>query len=146
VWSLAASFLILLSVSGIVMFTNSNSETEVIAKNNIETESPFVPQIKQAEEKSLLHIMGKLKLVEPIRNRLFNRNDSIAFVWTSNVVAETNLVIENQKTGMVVYRERIKVDARRYTLGKNFLPEGEYAWYIDGFPGKEKFRVISGAK
>ena len=146
VWSLAASFLILLSVSGIVMFTDNIRKSEIIAKNTIETGSPLVPQIKQAEEKGSLYIMGELRLAEPIRNRLCNRNDSIVFTWTSDVVAETNLVIENQKTGTVVYRERIKVDARKFTLGKNFLTEGEYIWYIDGFLGKETFRVVSGTK
>ena len=143
VWSIAASFLILLSVSGIVMFSNLNGDQIPIVKN---TESPIVPRIKQVEEKASLHIMGELKLIMPIQNKLCNMNDSIVFIWNSDVDAETNLTIENQKMGKMVYREKIKVNAQKFIMGKNFLPEGEYLWYIEGFPAKEKFSVTSGEK
>ena len=90
--------------------------------------------------------MGELKLVTPIQNKLCNRNDSIVFIWNSDVNAETNLTIENQKNGKTVYCERIKVNAQKFIMGKNFLPEGEYLWYIEGFPAKEKFSVTSSEK
>ena len=145
-WSIAASFLVLLSVSGIVVFTNRTGKETTIARNSNETESPIVPQIRQAEEKASVHFMGELKLNSPVQNKLCNRNDSIVFLWNSVVDAETNFIIENQKNGKTVYREKVKLNAKKFVLEKNFLPEGEYQWYIEGFPGKEKFKVVSGEK
>ena len=143
-WSIAASFLVLLSVSGIVMFTNRNTKESIQAKNSQETESPVVPQIKHAEEKASIHFYGALKLISPVSNQLCNRNDSIVFTWNSDVDADTHLTIENQINGKTVYREKIKIAAKRFVLEKKFLPEGEYSWYIEGFQVKEKFKVISG--
>jgi len=143
VWSIAASFLILLSISGIVIVTDRISKQVPIANNAEGIESPVVPQIKYAEEKASIHFKGELQMLSPIKNKLYNRSDSIVFAWKSEVDAETNLTIENQKNGKTVYREKIKVNAQKFVLEMNFLPEGEYLWYIEGFPGKEKFRVIT---
>lgn len=145
-WSIAASFLVLLSVSGIVMLSDQNFNQAPVVKNSNESEVPLVPQMKQAEEKASLHIMEQLELISPIRNKLCNRNDSIVFIWNLDVDIETNLTIINQKNGKTVYRETIKLNARKFILEKNFLPEGEYQWYIEGFPPKEKFSVISAEK
>jgi len=145
-WSIAASFLVLLSVSGIFVFTNRTGKETTIARNSKESESPMIPQIRQAEEKASIHIMGELKLISPILNQLCNKSDSIVFTWNSDVDAETNLTIENQKNGKTVYREKIKLNAKKFVLEKNFLPDGEYQWSIEGFPAKEKFKVVSGEK
>lgn len=144
VWSIAASFLILISVSGIVMLTDQNNKQAPIANNDKNTESQYVPQLKNAEEKASIHILGELKLISPANNKICNRNDSIVFVWNSDVDAASNLTIENQKTGKTMYREKIKIAAKRFVLERNFLPEGEYSWSIEGFQTKEKFKVISG--
>ena len=146
VWSIAASFLVLLSVSGIVMFSTRTSKETIQAKNSQETESPVVPQIKHAEEKASIHFYGALKLISPVSNQLCNRNDSIVFTWNSDVEAETNLTIENQNNEKTVYREKIKVNAQKFVLEKNFLHEGEYQWFLEGFPEKAKFKIVSGKK
>jgi len=146
VWSIAASFLVLLSVSGIVMFSTRTSKETIQAKNSQETESPVVPQIKHAEEKASIHFYGALKLISPVSNQLCNRNDSIVFTWNSDVEAETNLTIENQNNEKTVYREKIKVNAQKFVLEKNFLHEGEYQWFLEGFPEKAKFKIVSGEK
>jgi len=142
-WSIAASVLVLLSVSGIVVFTNQTSKETIQAKNSQKNESLVVPQIRHAEEKASIHFYGALKLISPISNQLCNRNDSIVFTWNSDVDADTRLTIENQMNGKTVYREKIKINAKRFVLEKKFLPEGEYSWYIEGFQVKEKFKVIS---
>ena len=103
----------------------------------------MIPQIRQAEEKASIHFMGELKLISPALNKLCNRNDSIVFLWNSVVDAETNFIIENQKNEKTVYREKIKIAAKRFVIEKEFLPEGEYQWYIEGFAGKAKFKVVS---
>lgn len=142
-WSVAASLLIILSISGIDLFNHyTTSPTEIVSTGQGH-ETQVVPHIKYAEEKASIHFMGELKMLAPNNNKLCNRNDSIVFTWGSNVDAESNLTIENQKNGKTVYREKVKVNAQKYVLEKDFLPEGEYQWYIEGFPGKEKFNVVS---
>lgn len=142
-WSAAASLLIILSVSGIVMFNRYPTTPSEIASTGQGTETQIVPYIKYAEEKASIHFKGELKMLAPIKSKLCYRNDSIVFAWNSDVDAETNLTIENQKSGKTVYREKVKVNAQKFIMEKNFLPEGEYQWFIEGFPGKEKFNVIS---
>jgi hypothetical protein len=143
VWSIAASFLVLLSVSGIFMLTDRDNKQVPMANNDNKTESQYVPQLKKAEEKASVHFMGELKLISPVQGKICNRNDSIVFLWISDLDATTNLTIENQKNGKTIYREKISITANRFVLKKDFLPEGEYLWYIEGFQMKEKFKVIS---
>ena len=143
-WSIAASFLVLLSVSGILVLTGPGSKQAQMANNDEKTESQYVPQLKQAEEKASVFFMGELKLISPVQGKLCNKNDSIVFLWNSDVDAISNLTIENQKSGKTIYREKIKIAAKRFVLEKKILPEGEYSWYIEGFQVKEKFKVILG--
>jgi hypothetical protein len=142
VWSIAASFLILVSISGIVMFTGQPDKQSSLANNSKGVETPLVPQIKQAEEKAYIHIMGTLKLIAPIKDERYNRSDSIVFKWETNAEAETYLFIGNQKEGKTIYREKIKLSDKRFILDKNFLPQGQYTWSIEGFESKEKFQVF----
>ncbi|MBV5313654.1 MAG: hypothetical protein JZU47_10185 [Prolixibacteraceae bacterium] len=143
VWSIAASFLVLLSASGILMLTDRDNKQVPMAKNDKKIESQYVPKLKQAEEKASVHFMGELKLISPVQGKICNRNDSIVFLWISDIDATTNLTIENQKNGKTIYRKKISIVAKRFVLEKDFLPEGEYSWYIEGFQMKEKFKVIS---
>ena len=96
VWSIAASFLILVSISGIVMFTGQSNKQSEMANNSKGAETQLIPQIKQAEEKGSIHIMGELKLIAPIKNERYNRADSIVFKWETNTKAETYLIIVSQ--------------------------------------------------
>ncbi len=140
-WSIAASFLVLVSISGIVMFNSQPGKQSDLADNAKVTETPLIPQIKLAEEKASLHIMGELKLIAPIKNELYSRADSIVFKWETDAEAETYLIIGSQKEGKTIYREKIKISDKRFVLDKNFLPQGQYIWSIEGFAAKEKFRV-----
>lgn len=142
VWSIAASFLILVSISGILMFTNQFDKQSDLANNTKEAETPLIPQIKQAEEKASIHILGELKLITPIKNELYNKADSIVFKWETDVEAETYMIIGSQKDGKTIYREKIKLSAKLFILDKNFLPQGQYTWSIEGFASEEKFRVF----
>lgn len=144
VWSIAASFLILISISGIVMFNSQPVKQSNMANNSKGAETPLIPQIKQADEKASIHIMGTLKLISPIKDEQYNRSDSIVFKWETDAVAETYLFIGSQKDGKTIYREKIKlsVGLGLFVLGKNFLPQGQYTWSIEGFAAKEKFRVV----
>ena len=142
-WSAAASLLIILSVSGIVVFNRFPTMPNEFVGTGQGIETQVVPRIKYAEEKVSIHFMGELKMLAPINNKRCSRNDSIVFTWSSNVDAETNITIDNQKDGKTVYREKIKVNAKKFVLEKNFLPEGEYQWFIEGFPEKGTFNVVS---
>jgi hypothetical protein len=143
VMSIAASLLLLISVSGVLMYSNRNNEQTTIAKNQKGTETTVVPQIKYAEEKASIHFNGELRIIAPVKNKNYSKNDSIVFTWNSQIDAETNIVIVNQKSGKTIFREKIKINSQKFILEKNFLPEGDYLWYIEGFPGKEKFKVVS---
>lgn len=143
VWSIAASFLILFSISGIVMFTNRPDNQSNLANNTKESQTPLIPQIKQAEEKASMHIVGELKLITPIKNELCNKADSIVFKWETNAEAETYLIIGNQKDGKTIYREKIRLSDKLFILDKNFLPQGQYIWSIEGFASEEKFQVFN---
>ncbi len=142
VWSIAASFLILVSISGIVMFTGQPDKQSDMANNSKGVETPLIPQIKQAEEKASIHIMGELKLIAPIKNELCSKADSIVFKWETDAEAETYLIIGSQKDGKTIYREKIKLSDKLFIQDKNFLPQGQYTWSIEGFAAKEKFRVF----
>ena len=142
VWSIAASFLILVSISGIVMFTSQSDKQSDLANNTKEAETPLIPQIKQAEEKASIHILGELKLITPIKNELYNKADSIVFKWETDAEAETYMIIGSQKDGKMIYREKIKLSDKLFILDKNFLPQGQYTWSIEGFASEEKFRVF----
>jgi peptide subunit release factor 1 (eRF1) len=141
VWSIAASFLILVSISGIVMFTGQSEKQSNLANNSKGAENPMVPKIKQADEKAKMHIMGKVKLISPIRDEIYSKLDSIIFKWETDADAETYLIIGSQKDGNTIYREKIKLSEKQYVLEKNFLPSGKYFWAIAGFPVKEKFSI-----
>lgn len=141
VWSIAASFLILVSISGIVKFNSQPVKQSDLANNSKGVETPLIPQIKQLEEKTSIYIMGELKLIAPIKNELYSRADSIVFKWETDAEAETYLIIGSQKEGKTIYREKIKISDKRFVLDKNFLPQGQYIWSIEGFAAKEKFRV-----
>ena len=146
IWSAAASIFILLSVSGIVIFNHYPATQIGMAEKSQGVETPVVPHIKFAEEKASIHFMDELKMLAPINNKTCNRNDSIVFTWLSKADAESNIIIENQNTGKTVYREKIKINSGKFVLEKNFLPEGKYQWSIEGFPGKEKFSIVSSEK
>lgn len=141
-WSIAASFLVLVSISGIVLFTDQPDNQSDLANNSKGTEKQIIPQIKQADEKAFLHIMGELKLMSPITNERYNRADSIVFKWETETEAETYLIIASQKDEKTIYREKIKLSDKRFILDKNFLPQGQYTWSVEGFAAKEKFRVF----
>ena len=143
IWSAAASMLVLLSVSGIVIFNRYPATQTGMADKHQGAETPVVPHLKYAEEKAAIHFLDELKMLAPINNKTCNRNDSIVFSWLSKADVESNLIIENQNTGKTVYREKIKINSGKFVLEKNFLPDGKYQWFIEGFPGKEKFRVVS---
>lgn len=143
VWSIAASFLILISVSGIIIFTGKSDIQAPISKNTESSNTQLIPQIKYAEEKASLHIAGKLKMISPIKNKLFRMNDSIIFTWNTDVVAKSKIIIEDQKSEKIIYRNSININALKFKLKKNTLPKGEYLWYIEGFPEKEKFMISS---
>lgn len=142
VWSIAASFLILVSIAGIVMYTGQPAKQSDLANNSKGVETPLIPQIKQAEEKASIQIMGELKLITPIKNDQYNRADSIVFKWETDTVAESYLIIGNQKDGKTIYREKIKLSDRQFILDKNFLPQGQYTWSIEGFVANGKFQVV----
>lgn len=142
VWSIAASFLILVSVSGIVMFTSQPGKQPGLADNAKGTETPLIPQIRQAEEKASINILGELKLITPIKNGLCSRADSIVFKWETDAETETYLIIGSQIDGKTIYREKIKLSDKLFILDKNFLQQGQYTWSIEGFMDKEKFQVV----
>lgn len=142
VWFIAASFLILVSISGIVLFTGQSAKQSNMANNSNGVETLLIPQIKQAEEKATIHIMGHVKLLAPIKNKLCDRADSIAFRWETDAEAETYIIIGSQKDGNTIYREKIKMLNKHFVLDKNFLPRGQYTWAIEGFSAKEKFGVF----
>lgn len=143
VWSVAASLLILISVSGIIIFTSKSALQTPISKNTESSKTQFSPQIKFAEEKALIHINGKLKMISPIKNKLFRMNDSIIFTWYTDVVTKSKIIIEDQKNGKTIYRNSIELNTLKFELKNNILPEGDYLWYIEGFPEKEKFKISS---
>lgn len=143
IWSAAASIFVLLSVSGIVIFNRyPATQTGIVGKSQ-GVETPIVPHIKFAEKKASIHYLDELKMLAPINNKTYTRNDSIVFSWHSKADAESNLIIENQNTEKTVYREKIKISSGKFVLEKKFLPEGKYQWFIEGFAGKEKFSVVS---
>lgn len=141
-WSVAASLLVILSVSGIVLISDHENNLSGITLNSDETGIQAVPQIKQAEEKASIHIMGHLKLIKPNKSMSCNGSDSIVFKWESDSNSQSHLIISNEKNEKIIYREKINLVDNQFILEKNFLPAGKYTWKIEGFDSKEQFEVI----
>lgn len=144
-WAAAASVMLLFAIPALFYFNNDSDQATKMAKGTHTEDSSKeiigTPQFKQAEEKATYGIADTLNLIAPIHNQKFSRKDSIVFRWKPALSDSTYIVIENGKSGLTVFREKLLTGKSDFTLEGGFLPEGAYRWYIHGTDKKEAFSV-----
>lgn len=142
----AASILILIGIPSFLYF-NGNSEHQSIPSNQIASldsihETEITPQFKSIEEKASFGKVDTIRLILPIHNNIYKNSDSIIFRWTPVLSDSTVITILNGKNGNAVFKEKVAKGKDQFILEKEFLPEGQYEWYLDGFPEIGKFNIV----
>ena len=138
-YSIAASFLIIATLSVTLFFSRDANPPGQVATNK---EGTITPRIKIPEEKASGGEIAKFVLLFPAGGIACSRNDSLVFHWSPALADSSFIIIGNEKSKNLVYREKLEPGKISFKLDRHFLPVGEYNWQVEGFPEKQKFRVV----
>lgn len=141
-----ASVLILIGIPAFLYFNGDFNKKSSITSETTSTDSLQdiigIPQFKTAEEKASFGVVDSVKLISPVKNQVFNQNDSAIFCWKPGLPDSTFIVITAVKNKQVIFREKIVKGRQFFYLENNFLPTGEYQWFLEGYSIKEEFKII----
>jgi hypothetical protein len=145
-YAAAASILILIAIPVFLYFSGDFKQKSpaVVETNSSDSLNEIIgiPQFKTAEEKASFGIVDSLKLITPVNNKPFSRNDSVVFRWSPALSDSTYIIIQNGMSEQAVFKEKVANGKDQFILEKGFLPEGQYEWFIEGNPYVGKFRII----
>ena len=143
IYSLAASFTLLIAIPGIIFLTKQLDNTANTANNKEQHgEKRYKTHIELQENKSSINYLDTIILVSPINDSLIRTNDSIIFKWAPPIKSDENLIIENRINGKIIIDRKITNGIESYRIPAQFLPEGEYSWYFKRLSTKGSFRII----
>jgi len=132
---------VILITGGLLVFQN-NFEDFRFAKLFGNKDQISGPQIMDQEEKASFGKLDSLIFVSPISDKKLTNNDSVIFCWKPGLPNATFIVIKSAKNNSVVYKEKIIQGRHFFYLENNFLPAGEYWWYLEGFKTKGYFKIV----
>lgn len=136
-FSIAASVLIVVSLSVVYIFTGENKQSGQVAEN----EKPLVPKIKLPEEKASGGVITTVTLLSPANDTICKRNDNIIFKWNPSLKDSSTFIIIDIVSQKQVFKQKIAPMESSYMLNKKSLSVGSYQWYINEHNKKEKFRI-----
>jgi len=139
-YSIAASFFVITFLSVVLLYSRVGNHPEHVVDNEEET---ITPRFKIPEEKASAGTIAKFVLLFPAGGIACSRNDSLVFHWSPALADSSFIIIGNEKSKNLVYREKLEPGKISFKLDRHFLPVGEYNWQVEGFPANEKFKIIN---
>ncbi len=137
-FSIAASVIVVVSLSIVLFLNNEVEQTEKLA----EDENTLQPKINLPENKASGGELQELVLLKPANDTLLNGSESIVFEWTPELKDSSAITILDVKTDSLMFKESILPNQNKFMLKENTLPPGNYFWFIQKTDKKESFTII----
>ncbi len=134
VYSIAAVLLIGMVIP-LAIYNNRNNENKIAKTEEYQLGTDY-PEYDAA----IRYFDESYKQVSPSSNRTTKLGKPILFKWNSGLDVRTAIVIKQAGTDSIAWRVPIPSKIKEYELKKE-LPEGAYTWEMEGFRGKELFKV-----
>jgi hypothetical protein len=141
-YAIAAIIAGIIFITGGIWLNNKNNWFPQYATRDSTEENMIVPQMNQQEDKASFGKLDSLIFVSPILDKQLSNSDSVIFCWKPGLPNSTYIVIRSLKNKEVIFKEKIVKGRQFYYLENNFLPAGEYQWYLEGYTGKGNFKIV----
>jgi len=141
-FAVAAVITGIIVITGGLFFYQNNSEYFKFAKLFGNKEEISGPQFMEQEEKASAGKLDSLIFVSPLLEKPLSNSDSVIFCWKPGLPKASYIVIKSVKNNEVIFKERIIEGRKFFYLENNFLPPGEYWWYVEGFKSKGYFKIV----
>jgi hypothetical protein len=141
-YAIAAVFLGLVFMTGGILLNQYNNHSHQFATRDSSGEMTITPQINQQDEITSFGILDSLVLISPVSQKQFTYTDSVVFCWKPGLPNSTCIVIREMKNKQIIYKEKIVKGRKFFYIDKNFLPAGEYQWFLEGYPLKGDFKIV----
>jgi hypothetical protein len=132
---------LILFTGGIFIFQNTPDYFK-FAKRQGNSDQISGPQFNEQEEKASFGKLDSLIFVSPMLEKPLTNSDSVIFCWKPGLPSSSYIVIKSVKNNEVIFKEKIIQGRHFFYLENNFLPPGEYWWYVEGYKTKGYFKIV----